>query len=111
MGNLLLASELAYRVGPQGILSVAQNPGNLKTNLLRHTSKWMQRAVSPLLCNAKIGAYTELWAGLSPELTIEMNGAYVIPWGRLHPSPRKDLLDALKSVEGGGTGLADEFRD
>jgi hypothetical protein len=57
-----------------------------------------------------MGAYTKLWAGLSPELTMEMNGGYVIPWGRIHPSPRKDLLDALKSVEEGGTGQAGEFQ-
>ena len=34
LGNWYLASELARRVGPYGILSVTQNPGNLKTNLL-----------------------------------------------------------------------------
>ena len=33
-GNWFLASELAREVGPQGILSVVQNPGNLKTDLL-----------------------------------------------------------------------------
>jgi hypothetical protein len=49
----------------------------------------MQLAVSPILYKAEIGAYTELWAGLSPKLTMEMNGGYVIPWGRIHPSPRK----------------------
>lgn len=101
MGSLLLASELARRVGQQGILSVAQNPGNLKTNLLRHTSKWVQWAVSPLLYGAKMDAYTEIWAGLSPDLTVEMEH-YLIPWGRVHQSPRQDLLDALKSVEEGG---------
>jgi NAD(P)-dependent dehydrogenase (short-subunit alcohol dehydrogenase family) len=34
LGNWYLASELARRVGPFGILSVTQNPGGLKTNLL-----------------------------------------------------------------------------
>ena len=67
-GNWFLASELARKVGLQGILNVVQNPGNLKTNLLRHAPVWMRLAASPLLHNAKQGAYTELWAGLSPEL-------------------------------------------
>lgn len=111
VGNWFLASELAREIGSHGILSATQNPGNLKTNLLRHTSKWLQLSVSPLLYNAKMGVYTELWAGLSPDLTMEINGGYVIPWGRIHPSPRKDLIDALKSVEEGGTGRADEFRN
>ena len=111
-GNWFLASELAREVDPKGILSVTQNPGNLKTNLLRHATTLMRLASSPLLHNAKLGAYTELWAGLSPELTMESNGAYVIPWGRVHPSPRKDLLDALKEVgENGGTGQAGNFRE
>jgi hypothetical protein len=69
----------------------------------------MKYVVYPLLHNAKMGAYTELWAGLSPELTMENGGAYVLPWGRLHPSPREDLLDALKAKEDGGTGVAHEF--
>lgn len=110
-GNWFLASEMAHEIGSQGILSVTQNPGNLKTNLLRHASRWMMLASSPLLHNAKMGAYTELWAGLSPELTMDMNGCYLLPWGRVHPSPRKDLLDALRSTEEGGTGQAGEFRE
>ena len=70
----------------------------------------MRIASSPLLHNAKLGAYTELWAGLSPEVTEEQNGKYIIPWGRLHPSPRNDLLEALKPKQEGGTGQAQDFR-
>lgn len=108
-GNWFLASELAREVGRTSIISVAQNPGNLKTNLLRH-AQWMKYASFPLLYKPRMGAYTELWAGLSPEVTFEMNGGYVVPWGRPHPSPRKDLLDALKTKQEGGTGQAAEFR-
>lgn len=108
-GNWFLASEFAREVSATGILSLVQNPGNLKTNLLRHAI-WMKYAAYPLLHNAKMGAYTELWAGLSPELTTDNgSGAYVLPWGRLHPSPRGDLLEALKAEEEGGTGVAHEI--
>lgn len=31
--------------------------------------------------------------------------------GRVHRSPRKDLVDALKSMQEGGTGQAGEFRE
>ena len=110
-GNWFLASELAHKVGPQGILNVVQNPGNLKTNLIRHAPVWMRLAVSPVLHNAKQGAYTELWAGLSPELTIDTNGGYVILWGRVHRSPCQDLLDTLMREEEGGTGEAGKFRE
>jgi hypothetical protein len=107
-----LASELAREVGPHGIPSVTQNPGNLKTNLLIYTSKWIQLAVSPLLCKAEMGVYTELRAGLSSELTIEVNGGYVIPWGRIHPSPPKDLIDPIEKHGARGNGsMQAKFRD
>ncbi|APA07496.1 hypothetical protein SS1G_01019 [Sclerotinia sclerotiorum 1980 UF-70] len=108
IGNWLLGSEMARQVGQHGIISITQNPGNLKTNLMRH-AKWMYYAAYPLLHKAKMGAFTELFAGLSPEITMEQNGGYVIPWGRVHDAPRKDLLVSLKSVEEGGNGRAEEF--
>ena len=115
MGNWFLASEMA-RTGAttdsptHGILSVTQNPGNLSTDLLRH-ALWMKIMSKPLLYPPRLGAYTELWAGLAPELTLEAHGgAYIVPWGRLHPAPRADLLEALKSTAEGGTGTAMEFR-
>jgi NAD(P)-dependent dehydrogenase (short-subunit alcohol dehydrogenase family) len=113
-GNWFLAAELARAAAipgspAYGILSLTQNPGNLSTNLLRHAS-WMKLLSAPLLHRPRMGAYTELWAGLAPELTLEAHGgAYVVPWGRLHPAPRGDLLDALKSEAEGGTGRAREF--
>jgi hypothetical protein len=68
-------------------------------------------AASPLLHDAERGAYTEIFAGLFPDLTImQMNGGYVIPCERIHPSPRQDLLDALEIEEEGGTGQAREFQ-
>lgn len=110
VGNWFLASELGDDLGRHGILSVTQNPGNLKTKMLRHASPLLFFVFNPLLYPAKMGAYTELWAGLSTELTTAQNGSYVIPWGRVHPSPRKDLVAALRSPEEGGTGQAAEFR-
>ncbi|KAI4267279.1 MAG: hypothetical protein L6R38_008316 [Xanthoria sp. 2 TBL-2021] len=111
VGNWFLASQLDRALRHLGILSVSQNPGNLKTNILRHAPAYYSRLFGPLFYEAKMGAYTELWAGLSQDLTIEASGAYILPWGRLHPAPRKDLLDALKSVEEGGTGQAEAFAD
>ena len=108
-GNWFLASSLASQVGSKGILSVTQNPGNLKTPLLRHAPWILGFVSSPLLHHAKMGAYTELWAGLSGDLGIENGGKYVVPWGRLHPSPRPGLLAALKTREDEGTGVAASF--
>ncbi len=108
-GNWFLASALADQVGSNGILSVTQNPGNLKTELSRHMPWILVFATSPLLYPAKMGAYTELWAGLSADLGIQDGGKYVVPWGRLHPCPRPDLMAALTTRENGGTGVAARF--
>ena len=49
VGNWFLASELADQVHARGILSITQNPGNLKTSLLRHTPVMMRWMSAPLL--------------------------------------------------------------
>jgi hypothetical protein len=67
--------------------------------------------VSITLRDPIYGAYTALWAGLNPEITTADNGRYVLPWGRWHPAPNKDILPALDSVENGGTGEAIVFWD
>ena len=35
----------------------------------------------------------------------------MVPWGRVHPSPRPDLLAALRTHEDGGTGVAALFTE
>ncbi|CAI6334375.1 unnamed protein product [Periconia digitata] len=57
---------------------------------------------------ARYGAYTELFAALSPEITPAKSGAYIYPWGRFGDLPA-DVEDAIKSEEEGGTGVADRF--
>jgi hypothetical protein len=111
LGNWLLAHELAIQAGSSdpGILSIMQNPGNLKSNLIRHFPAILPWLVAQLLYPARYGAYTELWAAFSNELALEDGGKYVLPWGRLHPSPREDLLAAMKAKEEGGSGIAAEF--
>lgn len=109
VGNWFLANDLAKQAGSDGILSVVVNPGNLKSNLTRHLSSWVPFLVAPLLYPPIMGAYSELWAALSPELKISDGGKYILPWGRLHPKPREDLLRAMRLKEEGGTGDAALF--
>jgi len=111
MGNWFLADALAKQVGSQGVLSVTQNPGNLKSNLTRHLPSWVPILAAPLLHQPRMGAYTAIWAAFSQDLVIEDGGKYIIPWGRLHPSPRQDFLDAMKSKDEGGTGVAATFME
>lgn len=90
------------------------NPGNLRTELQR-TVKETQGSlayyiITQWLCHAPInGAYTEIYAGFSPELNIKNGdqGAWIIPWGR-KGTMRPDMLEeAGKGEEGLGGKLWD----
>lgn len=54
------------------------------------------------------GAYTELWAGLSPEVTLEKAGSFVYPFGRFGKI-RPDWANAIKPVSEGGNGTTQKF--
>ncbi|KAI2636496.1 short-chain dehydrogenase [Hypomontagnella submonticulosa] len=56
-----------------------------------------------------LGAYTELFAGLSDEVALERTGSWIVPWGRFGEI-RKDLLQGSVPQSEGGTGLAQKFR-
>ncbi|KAL4935417.1 hypothetical protein BDV06DRAFT_207079 [Aspergillus oleicola] len=107
-GNWLLSAELARRYGGRGIVSIALNPGAANSNLLRN-AWWMKFLSYPLLHRSVQAAYTELYAGLSDDISLENNGCYVIPWGRIHHGVAANLLNAMNVVENGGTGQAKEF--
>lgn len=107
-GNYFLATELARRAGSSNIVSVSINPGAATTNLFRHTP-YLNYLAYPLLYKPELAALTELYAGFSPEIGVQNNGCYVIPWGRISNSLRDDLINATKTAEEGGSGKAQEF--
>lgn len=87
------------------------NPGNLNTGLTRYLTlplfgSIVPRLMSLVMWHPRYGAYTELYAGLSPDLTIEKHsGAYIWPWGQVgHLRP--DIEASLRSEEEGGSGKA-----
>ena len=108
-GNWFLASELDRRVRDEGVVSITQNPGNLITKSWDPVAGWAKLLLWPFLFEPRMGGYTMLWAGLSPQVTSADGGKYGIPWGRWHPGPKPDLLASRKAKEEGGTGLAAEF--
>lgn len=75
-GNILHAKEFANRYGDDGIISTALNPGNLKSDLQRHLTSWQAWILDFFIYTPIHGAYTELFAGLSPDVTPEQNGAW-----------------------------------
>jgi retinol dehydrogenase 12 len=107
-GNSFLAAECARRYGADGIISASFNPGNLKSELTRHFPRLVEMAVQPLLYQAVFGAYTELYAACSTDITQSNNGCYIAPWGQIS-TLRDDVDLGLRDEKDGGTGLSREF--
>lgn len=88
---------------------VSQNPGNLTTNGCDGVAWLLKVMFKPMMHDPKIGAYTEMWAGLSPDVKAEDGGKNIIPCGRWHPAPKMDILESLRMETDGETGLAAKF--
>jgi len=54
------------------------------------------------------GAYSELYAALSPELEEKHNGGYLLAWGRVGEM-QEDIAKGLKGRSEGGTDNAAKF--
>lgn len=126
VGNWAHAAEYALRHRGDGVVSVPINPGNLQSDLYRDQGMGMRIATKLFMYPALNGAYTELFAGLSPDITVEKTGTWgksvllaleiefqpqwlivklssVVPFGRIYPI-REDLKLATKTESEGGTG-------
>ncbi|KAH8898811.1 short-chain dehydrogenase [Thozetella sp. PMI_491] len=91
-GNVLHAAEFARRSAVDGVIHMSLDPGILKTDIVRTMSKRAWAVIKLVARDAKFGAYTQLFAGLSPEITAEQSGGYVAPFGRLEDC-RADLME------------------
>jgi NAD(P)-dependent dehydrogenase (short-subunit alcohol dehydrogenase family) len=79
VGNWAHGVEYAKRYKSEGIISIPLNPGNLTSELFRDQVfpfSWVARMLGYPPVN---GAYTELFAGLSPDITLDTTGN----WGEL----------------------------
>ncbi|GCE97784.1 hypothetical protein ZYGM_000728 [Zygosaccharomyces mellis] len=85
-------SEAVQKIGA---VSVGCFPGNLSTDLTRDWS-FINMFAPYFLGTALQGAYSELYAALSPDLTTKDHGAYVVPYGEVH-NPREDITAAYKN--------------
>lgn len=84
-GNYLQGVEFARRHKEDGVVSVPLNPGNLDSELWRWMPEWAGAILRRTFLSPSIfGAYTELFAGLSPEITTEKSGE----WGEYCCSKR-----------------------
>jgi retinol dehydrogenase-12 len=83
-GNYLHGTEFARRYKDDGVVSLPLNPGNLDSELWRTQGAVMSFILKSFVLHPRIlGAYTQLFAGLSPTVTIDQSGE----WGKFHPKP------------------------
>lgn len=80
-GNWLHGVEYARRYTSEGVISIPLNPGNLGSDLYRDTGLFTKIFTKLITYPSVNGAYTELFAGLSPAVTIERSG----DWGKCSP--------------------------
>lgn len=109
VGSWFLGYEMARRWASDGIVSVTLNPGNVKGNSYENMSFLFMQTMGRLLRETKLGAYTQLYAGLSPDIGLDNNGVYIIPYGRIQNDEdrwRQDIVKEMKGKEEGGQGGA-----
>ncbi|AEO71519.1 uncharacterized protein THITE_2123993 [Thermothielavioides terrestris NRRL 8126] len=112
--NWFVATEFARRQPEgEGVLHIAGNPGNYRSNIWRHTPALLYWALRPILRDPVHGAETYLFMAFSESVTLSdaVAGRYVICDGRWHPGQRQDLLLALRGLNEGGSGRASEYFD
>jgi len=106
LGNYLHAAEHAARYKAEGVLSVSLNPGALDSEFWRtqgSVTTWLLRRT--LLYPPIYGAYTNLFAGFSPEVTADKSGSYSECPKSCCPSDKADQLScslgpAVASLQG-----------
>lgn len=107
-GVWILCREFARRHREDGIICLPLNPGNAKTGSYSWTGAALMFVLNTLcLYESDLAAYTGLYGGLSPDMSMEQSGLYVIPWGRVHSDKetvRQDILRASAPKEEGGLG-------
>ncbi|KAL4938025.1 hypothetical protein BDV06DRAFT_201845 [Aspergillus oleicola] len=91
-GTIMQAVELLRRSKEDGIVSISLDPGIATTGLQRDMNRFMATAVKLIANKPEVGAYTQLYAGLSPDVTTDIAAKEWI----VHPGkvacPRQDLF-------------------
>ncbi|CCH58887.1 hypothetical protein TBLA_0B00430 [Henningerozyma blattae CBS 6284] len=98
-GNIMQAKAWAEKhqklVNKLECVSVTVYPGNLTTDLHRDHDWLKSKPFSLFSKDGIYGAYNELYAALSPQLTTENQGSYIVPFGHFE-KPREELETALE---------------
>lgn len=109
VGSYFQGAEFAKRYRADGVVSVPLNPGNLASDLYRDQHSLLFKFMTKYLMYPSVnGAYTEVYAGISPDITIEKSGT----WGKsgVRWSWRKILLTLFSDSVGTNLSNSKGFR-
>ncbi|KAI1102528.1 hypothetical protein F4804DRAFT_312796 [Jackrogersella minutella] len=109
LGNYLHSTEFAARYKMDGVVSISLNPGALDSEFWRDQGAMTTWVLRRTLLHAPVyGAYTNLFAAFSDEITLAQSGSHIAPWGMMW-KVSKEMVDASKTIAEGGTGIARQF--
>lgn len=98
--NLLEAILWGRKHQGSGVLSVSLHPGLIRSDLGRDMGGLSQSFLNFASKPSIYGGYTEVYAAVSPDLTVQdHSGAYIVPYGSVG-SARNDLVKIGHSDEG-----------
>ncbi|KAL2858862.1 short-chain dehydrogenase [Aspergillus pseudodeflectus] len=90
------ASQLAKQLGGQGVVSITQSPGLIATPMYDTMPRVFAWIFRRFRYPPSTGVNSLLWARFDESITVEDGGKLALPFGRWHPYPRKDLLEAME---------------
>ncbi|KAK7959620.1 uncharacterized protein PG986_004474 [Apiospora aurea] len=115
LSNYFHATEFAARHRADGVLSLPLNPGNLDSEFWRTQGSLMTCILQKThLYPPVFGAYTNLFAAFSPQVTLEKSGTLTnsnkpaAPWGQFW-NVAPEMLAGAKTKAEGGTNIAGDF--
>ncbi|KAL4932527.1 uncharacterized protein BDV17DRAFT_300654 [Aspergillus undulatus] len=91
-GTIMQAVEMMRRHKQEGIVSISLDPGVATTGLQRDMNRFMAAAVKLISNKPETGAYTQLYAGLSPDVTPDVALKEWISYPGKIACPRRDLF-------------------
>ncbi|GBE80410.1 Uncharacterized oxidoreductase [Sparassis crispa] len=92
--NVVVARQFAKRYADQGIVSMAVDPGSIRTDMQRYHSSFSQKIGDFIFAPVWLGALTQLYAGTMP-VAVSHNGKFLIPYARVGICRKEAYDDAL----------------
>lgn len=93
LANIIQSNYWAEKLRSDGIICISLNPGNINSDLARSMNPVARFFLKLFLHPVALGAITQLYAGISEEVTMADSGGYFVPWARKDKAAREETRD------------------